>query len=91
MNRIHRSAAVIAGLAASIIGLVLAAPAAFAMRLVDPGGSAPYAPPVTIVHSGVSVGQVTLIAVLSALGAVLVTAVAMRARGRTTKVRPAVG
>jgi hypothetical protein len=91
MNRIYRSAAVIFGLVASIIGLVAAAPDAFAMRLLDSGGSAPYAPPVTIVHSGASTWQVTVIAVGAAALAALATAVVLRGRGRTTKLSPAAG
>jgi hypothetical protein len=92
MNRIRRSAAVIVGLAVSIIGLVAAAPDAFAMRLLDNGGSAPYTPAVTVVHhSGASTWQVTLIAVLAAAVAAGVTAIALRVHSRTTRLRPAAG
>ena len=87
MNRIYRSVTVMAGLAVSIISLVAIAPAAFAMRPLDPGGSAPYATPVTVVHSGASTWEVALIATLAAVAAAVGTAIANRAHGRTTKVR----
>jgi hypothetical protein len=85
MNRIYRSITVMAGLAVSIIGLVAVAPAAFAMRLVDTGDSAPYATPATVVHSGASTWEVVLIAALAAVAAAAGTAIAVTAHGRTTK------
>jgi hypothetical protein len=91
VNRIHRSASIIAALAVSIIGFVAAAPAAFAMRTGDPGGSAPYVPHVTVVHSGVVTWQVALIAVLAALGAAAATAITLRAYARTGRLHPAAG
>ena len=87
MNRIYRSLTVMAGIAVSILGLVAVAPAAFAMRPLDPGGSAPYATPVTVVHSGASTWEVVLIAALAAVAAAVGTTIAVRAHGRTTKLR----
>jgi hypothetical protein len=42
MNRMRRITTVLTGLTVSILARVAAAPSAFAMRLVDPGGSAPH-------------------------------------------------
>jgi hypothetical protein len=84
MNRIYRSATVIVGLAATVIGLVAAAPAAFAMRLVEPGESAPYPTPVTVVHSGAPTWEVVIIAALCAVVASVATAIGVRYRRQTT-------
>jgi hypothetical protein len=89
MNRVLRIATVLAGLVASIIGVIAAAPAAFAMLEPGPGGSGQYVPPVTITHSGLTAWQVTLIAVAAAVAATLVTAVVLKIRTRTAGVRPA--
>ncbi len=89
MNRVLRLATVLAGLVASIIGVIAAAPAAFAMLEPDPGGSEQYVPPVTITHTGLTAWQVTLIAVAAAVAATLVTAVVLKIRTRTASVRPA--
>jgi hypothetical protein len=89
MNRIYRSLTVFAGLAVSIVSLIVLAPAAFAVRPADPAASSPYATPVTVVHSGASTWQVVLIALLAAVAAAVGTALAVRAHGRMTKLHPA--
>jgi hypothetical protein len=89
MYRVHRLATVIAGLVASIIGVIAAAPAAFATLEPDPGGSGQYVPPATVTHTGLNAWQVTLIALVAAVAAVLLTAVVRKIRTRTAGVRPA--
>jgi hypothetical protein len=89
MNRVRRIATVIAGLVASIIGVIAAAPAAFAMLAPDPGGSGQYEPPVTITHPGVTAWQVGLVALAAAVAAAVITAVVLKTRARTASVRTA--
>jgi hypothetical protein len=89
MYRVHRILTVVAGLVASIIGVIAAAPAAFATLEPDPGGSGQYVPPATVTHTGLSAWRVTLIALVAAVAAALITAVVLKARTRTTGVHPA--
>jgi hypothetical protein len=89
MYRVHRLATGIAGLIVSIIGVIAAAPAAFATLEPDPGESGQYVPPATITHTGLNAWQVTLIALVAAVAAALLTAVVLKVRTRTEGVRPA--
>jgi hypothetical protein len=88
MYRAHRLATLIAGLIASIIGVIAAAPAAFATVEPDPGGSGQYVPPITITHTGLNAWQVILIALVAAVAAAL-TAVVLKVRTRTQLSAPA--
>lgn len=88
MNHIRHTATVIAGLLVSVVGLFVAAPAAFAMRLGPPSdGSGPVATAFAT-SSGMAGWEITLIAVSAALFAATATAVVLRGRFRAT-VRPA--
>lgn len=89
MNRVRRISTVIATLVVAIVGVVAGAPAAFAMRPPDPGGSGQYVPPITITHTGPTAWQVTLIALAAAVGAAVITAVVLKIRTRVASVRPA--
>ena len=79
-----RVAGAIAGVLLSLVGVITAAPAAFATRPVDPGnGYAGSVAPITATHSGGMPGwEIALIVAGAVLVAVLVTIVAVRARSR---------
>ncbi len=72
MSRIRRITAGIAGVVASIAALVAAAPAAFAVGLYPPDGTATSSS--TVTHAGMAGWEIVLIATAAvAIGAVLVT------------------
>jgi len=79
-NHLRRCTAAIAGMLASIVGICVAAPGAFAMRLVPlhDSGAAP------VVHSGTPTWEIALIAtgVAVAFGLVSLAAVTL-VRGRS--------
>ncbi|HEY7426552.1 MAG TPA: hypothetical protein VH682_20120 [Gemmataceae bacterium] len=89
MNRVHRITTAIAVLVASLIGVIAATPAAFAMLEPPAGGSGQYVPPVTITHTGLTAWQVTFIALAAAVAAAFITAVVLKIRTRTASVHPA--
>jgi hypothetical protein len=97
MNRIHcirRLAGVLAGLAGTLLTSVAAAPAALAVHVPPPGGSAGTpAPsdPATVVAGGMPGWQITLIAVGAALLAATAAVILDRARAthRKTTTAPA--
>lgn len=85
MSHLRRTATVIAGLLISVLGLTAAAPAAFAMRLVEPNDApGPGGATTLIIHNGMAGWEVTLIAVGAAVVAATLTAVASRARFHTS-------
>ena len=86
MKHLRRTITVVAGLALSLIGLAAAAPAAFAMRLVEPndarGSSTPVYP---VTHAGTPGWQITLIALAAvAVAAAVVIVIVRRVRRRPT-------
>jgi hypothetical protein len=95
IRHIRRIAGVLAGLACAVLGVVAAAPAAFAApRLPDPGEPAGYnTPPLpvqvhTVVIGGMPAWQIALIAIGAALLAATVAVLADRAwaaRGKTIR------
>jgi hypothetical protein len=89
MNHLRRTVTVIAGLALSLIGLAVAAPAAFAVRPVAPGdaGSSTAAYPVT--HAGTPGWEIALIALGAAVVAAAVVAVIVRRVRRRPTLNPA--
>jgi len=87
IRRIRRITAVLAGLALACLGLAVATPAAFAMRVPAPGGGAdvtvPAQPPVqvhTAVVGGMTGWQTALIAIGAALVAAAIAVLLDRAR-----------
>jgi hypothetical protein len=87
MKHIRRTATVITGLLVSTLGLLVGAPAAFAMRLrpqEDPGTVLPSVAP----GSGMPGWEIAVIAIAAALFAATLTAVVLRVRFGAT-LRPA--
>lgn len=94
MKRIRRTAAVLAGLACAWLGLAVAAPAAFAMRIPPPGGIGQFPAPAgpgavpssaavtvtrTVVVAGMPGWQIALIAAGAAVFAAAAAVLAYRA------------
>jgi hypothetical protein len=85
MKHLRRTITVVASLALSLIGLAVAAPAAFAMRLVEPNDSSGTSSPVyPVAHAGTPAWQIALIA----LGAVVVAAAVVTIIVRRIRRRP---
>jgi FlaG/FlaF family flagellin (archaellin) len=84
MTKLRRFTTVLTGLLLALVGVLAAAPAAFAMRVVPPGGDpGPPAPTYIVTQTGMTGWQVALIAIATALAAVALTTVVVRARFRT--------
>jgi hypothetical protein len=67
MSYIRTAAIVVASLVMSVAGAVVAAPAAFAMRLVQPEGvGGPSVPSAVLTHAGMAGWAIAVIAVLAA-------------------------
>jgi hypothetical protein len=80
MYHLRRTSTVMAGLVTAIVGVIAAAPAAFAMRLNEPEGASGLIPTTTTVaHHGLAGWEITLI-VVAVLAVATVAAVAVRAR-----------
>ena len=101
MNHLRRTATVIAGLFLSVLAIVAATPAAFAIPLPDPGrqtayvsglggSGSPAASRVVVSSSGMPGWEITLIAVAAAVVATLVTAFIARTR-TGSRLHPAAG
>jgi hypothetical protein len=88
MNHLRRTATIIVGLAASVLGLVAATPSAFAMRLVTTDDSGNPTTVSTITHAGMTGWAIALIALGAALAASVTTIIVLRRRPRPT-VHPA--
>jgi hypothetical protein len=85
MNRFRRTATVIAGLIFSVVAVCVAAPTAFAMRVVEPGTASGPLPSSYVVTRGGMVGwEIAVIAVCAALVAAVLTAIASRIRFRAS-------
>jgi hypothetical protein len=82
MKHLRRTATLLATLTASLLGLSLAAPSAFATRLLEQDGPSTPASPATVPHGGVAGWEIALIAVGTVLAAVAVTAMVRRVRPR---------
>ena len=84
MNRIHRIAAILSGLAASVLVTLTGATAAFAYPVPPPGGPAgPVQPPLrvhSIVTGGMPGWQIALIAIGAAIVAAALAVALDRAR-----------
>jgi len=84
INPIRRLAAAVAGLGTAVLATVVAAPAAFAVRVPPPGGTAGSPPVVvqtrTVIEGGMPGWQIALIAVGAALAAAVLVVLAYRAR-----------
>ena len=84
IQSIRRLAGVIAGLATAVLAAVLTAPAALAVRVPPPGGTAGSPPVVlqthTIVQGGMPGWQIALIALGAALAAAVLAVLVYRAR-----------
>jgi len=102
MSHIHRYAHVVHVLvvfASTLLGLVVSAPAAFAMRVQDSDGSPPALPtgkdpiytlPHTVVTGGMPAWQLAVIVAGAALLAAMIAVVARRVRtGRRARLLPA--
>lgn len=91
MSHIRHTATVITGLLVTVVSLVDAAPAAFAMRLASPDdASGPLVSTSVGTHAGMAGWEITLICVGAALAAAALSAVAVRVRYRT-RPRPLAG
>ena len=82
MKHFRRTATLFATLTISLLGLALAAPSAFAMRLIDQSSTNTPASPAVDTHGGMTSWQIALIAVGAVLAALAVTAIVRRARSR---------
>jgi hypothetical protein len=81
MHRLHRTATVIAALTVSVLGMIAAAPSAFAMRLVDPQETVTTSTPVyTVTRGGMAGWEIALIAIGAAVVAAALTALFLRVR-----------
>jgi hypothetical protein len=79
LKQLRRSIGVVTGLLVGAVGLIAAAPAAFAMHLTQPSGPAGApTPTTTVVHSGMLGWQITLIAVGAAVVSAFATAFLLR-------------
>jgi hypothetical protein len=82
MNHLARVGCVIAGLVVSVVGLMTAAPAAFAVRLAPAGSSGPV-PRTIVAHAGgTSSCEVALLSVGVAIAAVIAAVAVVRVRRR---------
>jgi hypothetical protein len=91
VSKLRRAAVVTVGLFLALPTVLLAAPAAFAMRVDPPQGDAgPTTPTYIVTQSGLSGWQVALIALGAALAAALLTAMIVRLRLRT-RLQPLAG
>jgi hypothetical protein len=82
MTKLCRISTVSTGLLLAVLGVLAAAPAAFAKPAVDSGPAAP-APTYIVSQAGMTGWQVALIAIGAALAAVALTAIVVRVRFRT--------
>ena len=83
LKQLRLSIGVVASLLVGAMGLVVAAPSAFAMHVGEPpGGGTTPTPTTTVVHSGMLGWQITLIAIGAALVAAVATAVVLRMGSR---------
>jgi hypothetical protein len=83
VKNLRRTATVIVGLILAILGIIAAAPAAFAMRVAPPEGDpGPYTPTVIVTHPGMTGWQVALIAIGAALAAAVLATIVVRMRFR---------
>ena len=80
MTRFRHTAAAIAGLVASVAGFVVAAPAAFAMRVIPPTGDASPATHTVVIHAGIAGWEIALITIAAALATAVVMTALRRAR-----------
>jgi hypothetical protein len=79
LRQLRRSIGVVTGLLVGAVGLIAAAPAAFAMHLEQPTGPAGApTPTTTVVHSGMLGWEITLIAVGAAVVSAFATAFLLR-------------
>jgi hypothetical protein len=78
LKQLRHSMAVITGLVIGAVGLIAAAPAAFAMRVSQPTEVAGSTPAVAVAHSGMLGWQITLIAVGAAIVSAFATAFLLR-------------
>ena len=79
LRQLRRSLGVITSLLVGAVGLIAAAPSAFAMRLAPPTGPVGASTPTaTVVHSGMLGWQITLIAVGAAVVSAFATAFLLR-------------
>jgi hypothetical protein len=78
LKQLRRSIGVVTSLLIGAVGLVAAAPAAFAMHVASPTGPAGVPTTTTVVHSGMLGWQITLIAVGAAVVAAVATAFLVR-------------
>jgi hypothetical protein len=91
MSKLRRLTTVLTGLLLAVIGVLAAAPTAFAMRVVPPeGDSGPAAPTYIVTQTGMTGWQVALIAICAALAAVALTTIVVLVRFRT-RLHPAAG
>jgi hypothetical protein len=91
MTKLRCLATVVSGLLLTLFGALVAAPAAFAMRVVPPEGDTGSAAPTYIVtQPGMAGWQVALIAIGAALAAVALTTIVVRARSRS-RLQPLAG
>jgi hypothetical protein len=81
MHSLRRTATIVAALTASLLGLVAAAPSAFAMRLAPNDDSNPTTV-ATVTHAGMAGWQIALIALGAALAASVATIIVLRLRPR---------
>ncbi len=79
LKQLRLSIGVVASLLVGAVGLIAAAPSAFAMHVAQPTGAAGAATPTTtVVHSGMLGWQITLIAVGAAVVSAVATAFLLR-------------
>jgi hypothetical protein len=78
LKQLRHSMAVVTGLVIGAVGLIAAAPAAFAMKVGQPTDVGGPAPAVTVAHSGMLGWQITLIAVGAAIVSAVATAFLLR-------------
>ena len=91
MTKLRRTAIVIVGMLLALPGVLAAAPAAFAMRVLRPEGDpGPATPTYIVTQAGMAGWQVALIAIGAALAAVALTTIVVHVRFRT-RLHPAAG
>ncbi|MBO0731765.1 MAG: hypothetical protein J2P57_21075 [Acidimicrobiaceae bacterium] len=84
MKRLRLATTILASLAVSLLGLALAAPSAFAMRIIDDNsGSGTAAPTPTAAHAGMAGWEIALIVAGAVVAVVAVTGLIVRARRRS--------